>query len=470
MCSGVELEGIVAHDPLEAFERPTAERITQEVSLVGSAVAVGAVTQGWRQVERAQSPAASTVEQAVEVLLSGLWESGLLPEDPEGPWFGIHYDPPRLVRQDSTLYAGAPGIACLLAACTYLDGPRARKCEQLLSAFVGRTEGGFAAGLKGRIGALDGTAGVLLAMRFVDRLLPGLVPPQILARLAGEVAGSIDEHLNSGDPIRLDLTNGLAGALIAIAGFKIPDHRAVTRRALETLVSSQLRGGSWPDEEGRSLCGAAHGASGILLALAQHQDDRGALAPPVARALQFEDANFDAQAWAWVDRRADPPSDPPAAWCHGAVGIMRSRWALAGSIDSSPDTQRALASIDHWRASNDRLCCGMTGQLDAAVSLHQDFRIDDLRESLLNDLLGRASQPRRLRLEASLRGLTWPALPPGLFRGVSGVAYVLMRAAHPELPSPLSVLEPNLVADREDLCGVPAVAGSREVGARASIG
>ena len=445
MCSGAELQDAVAYDPLRALERPTAGRITQEASLIRTAVAVADITQRSHVVSpTTRSGPVDTVENVVEGLLDGLWEAGLLPRDPDGPWFSIEYEPPRLVRSDSTLYTGAPGVACLLAAVVRVDRGQAELCAGLLTALIDRIEEGLYLDLDGRIGALDGVAGVLLAVRFIERLVPGLVPPTLVTSLADEVANGIERHLDSGEPLLLDLTSGLAGGLVALSGLEGSSHKTASIRAARTLVSSQSRDGSWRDtREGNGLCGAAHGASGIVLALAHgHLSTRAALAA-VSAALRFESANYDADADGWTDLRDDPPGQGmPAVWCHGAVGIMRSRLAAAAWIDPSTDIDRGLASIATWPASNDRLCCGVAGQLDALLSFGSEPRFERLRASLTQDLVRRARHPQTLRFEASLRNLPWPFAPPGLFRGVSGVAYVLLRLANPQLPSPFAVLEP----------------------------
>lgn len=216
----------------------------------------------------------------------------------------------------------------------------------------------------GRSTLYDGDAGIAWAVR---RLAEASARPDLaeLGRRAvtalrhrptpadpGLFAGAAGVGLAAGpgawrhwDPARLvvslptsDLTSGLAGTLLALT--RVPDARADTAQQLVAALwrrsQPQLWGRGWPDptqhgDAARPLCGLAHGASGVVWALAE-----AALRwPRVADAalslahdgLRFEAAWASPQHGGWPDLRDREPVWA-ARWCHGAAGAAAVRLRL----------------------------------------------------------------------------------------------------------------------------------------------
>jgi lantibiotic modifying enzyme len=133
-------------------------------------------------------------------------------------------------------------------------------------------------------------------------------------------------------------------------------------------------------------------------------------------------------------------------WCHGAAGIGLARIATVrrGATETDglrTDIQRAVRCAEQaWPYPGDTLCCGdlCCGDLD---------NIELLNEASLTlerpQLRGEASQRLMAMIAAAetrggylLDGLE-KRFRLGLFRGLSGVGYSLLRQTDPGLPNVL---------------------------------
>ena len=127
------------------------------------------------------------------------------------------------------------------------------------------------------------------------------------------------------------------------------------------------------------------------------------------------------------------------AWCNGATGIGLSRLAartLIGDDAVGTEIDLALAATRRCGTQDvDQLCCGTFGRIElllaAGCQLGQPALVAEARQ--------RATE--RVRLAERHRGYrTIRKLPrwvqnPGLFQGISGIGYGLLRLARPnDLP------------------------------------
>lgn len=336
---------------------------------------------------------------------------------------------------DSSLYTGDAGAAW---ACSVLAAPL-RRPE--LAELADRARAAVAARSPGDVTLLSGAAGTALAGGELPRVDPARVPAA-------------------------DLAGGLAGVLLAQVRTGARAARiAATADALVARSRDADGGRCWTDpapagEAERPLCGLAHGAAGIALALAEAAvvTGRATHARAAEAALRWERLWFDPLR-GWPDLRGDAPSYP-AYWCHGAAGIGVARLRLGELARAHPalglpaDVLRAeaeaavgfaLAALERTAAAADEygaaavpagltLCHGSGGALDLLASAAAAWQDDDV-------LVRARGLAARLLAALGEDPQHWPsgtAVPggAGLFLGLSGTAVVLARLVDPGLPSP----------------------------------
>jgi hypothetical protein len=292
---------------------------------------------------------------------------------------------------------------------------------------------------------LSGRPGVELAARRIE-VLTG-------ARVADiDVSGWA-----RADRIGADLTDGLAGTLYAgsVVGAPLPAQRELVEALAAAGIPGPV-GRCWPDlsaVDRRPLCGLAHGASGVALALAEAAAQQTILVadarPLIGAAIAWERAWFDPIRGSWPDLRGESISYP-AWWCHGAagIGLVRLRllelqraglelglpepslFAEAGAAirAGSAELARAVAAGGHPAGLT--LCHGAGGVLELLTLAAEVFGVEEHlrlgRQFAAQLLAGLDRDP-----------LQWATGLPvlaggGLFLGLGGSAVVLARLAFPE--------------------------------------
>jgi lantibiotic modifying enzyme len=204
------------------------------------------------------------------------------------------------------------------------------------------------------------------------------------------------------------------------------------------------------------LTGFSHGTSGIALALARLARDTGdqETLDLSHRIFSYESSQYDALQGNWPDLRAPGRREFMTSWCHGAPGIALARLdALAcdGEGDHRRQWQRAIASVLAAQDLGvDHLCCGNMGLVE--VLLQSGRTLD--RADLVAAAEARAARVvRRVRSRGAYRlfmGEREAVFNPGLFQGVAGIGYQLLRVSHPE------ALASVLSFHRTPACGAPA--------------
>lgn len=276
--------------------------------------------------------------------------------------------------------------------------------------------------------------------------------------LAGRVVATIPLEAIAADEV-FDVVGGAAGTLLCLSAV-----RRIAEAAGETVVAqaatlriracaarlaaagAQARGGLLPTVAGRVLTGLSHGQSGFALAIARLREDDGAAAlrPMAHAALAFEREQRDRVAGNWLDLRPDVADPCSCAWCHGAPGIGLVRAVLRDQGATDPDLAEDLRMAARSTAAEpdallDHLCCGNLG-LVACTQL--------LAEALDDPGLMAQAQQRAARVlgRAQARGgyatlLGAPAAQQalGLFTGMAGVSYALLRLVDPGLPAVLTL-------------------------------
>ena len=379
-------------------------------------------------------------------------------------WTGVVADPAlpwrlefRALEPD--LYDGAAGVGLFLAQLAALTGDAAARRTALgaLRQAIARAPSmppdrrdGFHAGSLGIAWAAVRAAELLQA----DELREG-------ARTV------IAEARPPAAPDRCpDVILGSAGAVLALLALADEcDDPALVEAAIATGAELTRRatitdhGWSWADPSRRyrgHLCGLSHGAAGIGWALlelfAVTRDER--FRAGAEGAFAYERSWLDADSGTWPDLRAGGrrrgtarafASPATGTWCHGEGGIALSRLRAAAVLGPHPyrheaelaleTTRRQLARAHPSETQDFTLCHGAAGAADVLLCGAA--------------ALGRAPEPARqlglaaLELHGDGRG-RWPCgagagTTPALFRGLSGIAWWLLRLHAPAIPSALTL-------------------------------
>ena len=334
------------------------------------------------------------------------------------------------------LYEGVAGVGVFLAA---LGSVTANPVATALAVGAMRTvssaicNDGAAAHLA--LG-LEGVGGIAWALAACARTnLPIDLQPAASALVS---AVDLDE-LERDDAI--DVMAGASGLILGLAELEqvfpvdgIPER---IRAAANLLSASAIRdslGASWRIPAGGRRIGFAHGAGGIGAALRRAA---AFLGDESLDALAADSWEFEANLYVASERRwqLDAEKDEGlrgSGWCYGASGVGFTR--LSSGL---PDLDRIIDdTLNTPLEVTDRLCCGAFARVDFLHEAGQTLGRPELcsrARTMADERLAEAVERGRLALSPS----SPHEYTTGLFTGTTGIAYVLLRLAHSELPSPL---------------------------------
>lgn len=353
------------------------------------------------------------------------------------------------------LYSGSSGVGLFFAAAARAFPGRGyeRLCASALLpvvAVAGSSDLPALVAAEG-IGACHGLGGLVYVLALASDWLDEPSYLSAARRLALEITAdriAADQAL--------DVEGGAAGAILGLLALhhRAPDERvldtarACGRRLLEARRPGPRGGAAWPSRQGGVLPGLAHGASGGALALVRlwRATGDGALLAAAEEAFEFENSCFDPRLGNWPVEVRDSAGEvrerrSMVGWCHGAPGIALARAELrrelaaadaGGLLDAAVETTLAAPV-----AGPAHLCCGSFGRVDVMHTVGNLLERDDLRRAarsrasvLIRSAAGRGAAGSGVRLEP---------LRPGLFRGLAGIGYVMLRLAMPDaIPSVLA--------------------------------
>lgn len=367
----------------------------------------------------------------------------------EPSWLGVQYlSGARRFEVGATscyLFDGYTGIAFFLAALEAATGGAGFRdlalaavrplCDHLpgyerMFRLRRRQELGIGTGLGSLLYALPYIAAWLDAPYLLDtaRSLAALVPPDaeladgpvdVIGGTAGLLLGLLHLHRCTGDGGLLERAAELG--------------RILLRKRCHDPSTDRL---VWPTGPAdRPETGFAHGQAGIACALWRcgKAVGEGTFIDAADEAASYERLILGA------DLSANGDADVTAAWSRGAAGIGLSRLeALAArpSADAREDVEAAIRRTRaHLLDGTDTLCTGAAGRLDFLLAAGRVLGRPELGpfvDSAAGELIHRA------RNSGSYRTGWEPVLHIGLFMGVPGIAYELLRIGHPDrLPSVL---------------------------------
>lgn len=430
--------------------------IRQSTSSVSATAARSAAGPDAERVLPADAPMAPAAEvflaeaDAIAELLSDL----AVRSGPGAAWIGLDWvgdsEAAQLAPLGHDLYNGTTGIAVFLAAYARLTGREAAGNLALasLAALRERLRNASAARMARTLG-IGGAAG-LGSVVYALTLLSEFMRNQELLTDAHVAA-----RLFSGDVIAadktLDIIGGSAGAILgllrlhAAAGegdvleraTQCGEHLLRRRRIGPQGRRSWAGQGSGP----RALNGMSHGAAGFAYALASLSAATGRedFAAAAGECVAFENASYDGSYGNWPDFRDATQVHWPCQWCHGAAGIGLARAATLarGAPDARAlreDVERALKGAEQaWPNAVDTLCCGTLGSIEflyEAGRALQRTDLQDLASRRLTAILQAAASSGDYRWGAGSRQFNL-----GLFRGLAGVGYTLLRRVDASLPN-----------------------------------
>ncbi|MGI5214101.1 type 2 lanthipeptide synthetase LanM family protein [Plantactinospora sp. CA-290183] len=381
-------------------------------------------------------------------------------------WFGLTMLQERvwkLLPAGLDLFNGLPGIALFLGRLAEATGEAryrraAERAAGVVAGQVGALGRADVAGPEGgQLGVLGDLGGIVYALSH----LGAIWRRTDLLDAAGRLVPVMDAPREPATAT--DVTSGAAGGILALLSLAAvaPDSGALEAadRLAGRLVRRAIPAGGglgWPtlgDE--LPLAGFSHGAAGIAVALARLDRATASVRhrETVRAALRFENTLFDPALGNWRDERPFVPAEENmVAWCHGAGGVGLAR---ADLLDYLPEagTRRDLATaVDAVRRT------GITGHSGAGLGNHSSCHGDlGNVETLLVAACrtGDAGLFARARRAGSsvLADLTSSGVrcgvpkgleTPGLFPGLAGVGYGLLRLAAPErIPSLLLFEDPH---------------------------
>lgn len=384
---------------------------------------------------------------AAEGIADEIIGASLRDSDNQRQWLGLslleEHGRYQLSSLGHDLYGGKPGIALFLAALHRITGSDAARDAALEAArsLAEQSRDPIARASIVRqigIGGGDGVGGALYALATISRLLS---EPALLDA-ASDLALALTDDILDGDA-DLDVIGGSAGAILGLLALHAQDP---TRGALERAVragrhllarrTGESGSRAWRIGASAPSPGFAHGASGIALALARLSvaAEEPMMWEAAMEAIAFERGSIDA-----LRSEAGQPS---LRWCRDAAGLGLARleiFDLCGAPALREEHEVAVSALAaDALQSADHLCCGNAGRIDMLVSsgsaLGERERLCAARK-IAEGMLDRRSARGRfaLRDPSPAQGLHC-----GLFQGVAGVGYALLRLLDPSLPSVLS--------------------------------
>lgn len=377
--------------------------------------------------------------------------------DGSSAWIGIDRlrdsEAVQLVPLSNNLYAGTIGIALFFAAHAKVTGSE-KSAEMAISA-ISNLRRKLRSKNAPRMARFIGTGGIagLGSIVFGFASISQCLGDAALLEDAQTAANLFTEDLIIADCERT-IIDGNAGGLLAllklyrVTGDKDALHSAI--RCGEHLLSQRRVGDegrrTWPVDIGgnHALNGMSHGAAGFSYAFASLHDaaGRAEFAQAAHECIAFETVSFDAEKANWPDLTGAKPTWP-AQWCHGAAGIGLARAATfqMKGFDTDAiagDIRRAFCGVEkRWPNSLDTLCCGTLGVIEFCDEAGLVLDLPNHRSLASERLFAIATAAVRsgdYRWNSGARRFNL-----GLFRGLAGVGYTMLRRLDSSLPNVLTL-------------------------------
>lgn len=374
----------------------------------------------------------------------------------EAAWIGLDWlgdaEAFQLVCLGPDLYNGLSGIAVFLSAHAAIanHAPSAElglaAVSHLRSKLTDNNATRFARSLG--VGGAVGLGSIVYALTVMSKALRDdtlLADAQTASRLMTDDLIAADR--------RLDVIGGSAGAILCLLRLyrdtRSGDVLARAAACGEHLLRQPRIGPdglrSWVGLGlgQRPLNGMSHGASGFAYAFSSLAQATGRedFENAAIECLSFENASYDSDRHNWPDLRHTGTNGWACRWCHGAPGIGLARAAMLKHGVNDPvllqaDIVNALEGAElGWPQELDTLCCGTLGSVEFFCEAGEALGRPDVRAiagERLATVLAAAASGRDYRWNSGKRQFNL-----GLFRGIAGVGYTLLRQVDDRLPNVL---------------------------------
>lgn len=440
--------------------RLSADDLEQQLRLLRSSFAISAVKRRHRvrrvRAARSRGRTARRNQGLVEVhSIIALLKRLALDEETRVTWHGLGRsadDAGRLGPVGIDLFSGTSGVAVFLAAAAAVTGRRdarelaVRVLDPLCERLAGHHTFALDLAADIGIGGATGLGGLIYALVHAGRSLERRA---CFAAARAAADGITGEAIGADDAP--DVLSGTAGALLGLLAL----HRTTgDRSALGAAIrcgehlldrrTTDPRTGlrTWRTLHGRIATGFAHGASGIGCALHRLGNVTGAVAfrRAAAEGWTAERGRLPrrlARGAEPVPAAQDSRAARPWSWCRGAAGMglarleahedASARSAIAAALEAAPGA---------GAVEPDGLCCGRLGRADFLLSagLHLGRRDHhEAAETICHETITRCLARGRFAVGSD------EGFQPGLFQGVSGIGYELLRMQAPAaVPSVLA--------------------------------
>jgi type 2 lantibiotic biosynthesis protein LanM len=375
---------------------------------------------------------------------------------PSVAWIGLDWlgdsEFSQLVCLGPDLYNGICGIGVFLAAHAAVTGNTASAelayagLAQLRKNLKSRNAARMARALG--LGGATGLGSIVYALAVMAK---SLQDDDLLAD-ARQAAELFTDDLIAADK-QLDVVSGSAGGILGLLRL-YRDSRSDDVLRLAVKCGEHLLGQPRLGPEGRrtwvgqgsgprGLNGMSHGAAGFAYALTSlaQATGRQEFAQAAAECIAFENSNYDGERHNWPDLRDAGGLSWPCQWCHGAPGIGLARIAISrlrgtGDARLAADIENAVEGVTQGRATAvDTLCCGVLGSVEFFCEAGDALGREDLR-ALAGERLAAV-----LRTAAAAGDYRWNSgkgrFNLGMFRGLAGVGYTVLRRVDGALPNVL---------------------------------
>jgi len=382
-----------------------------------------------------------------------LWDDAISDTKGRPEWLGINLGADgesfHFGLIGNSLYSGVSGNALLFARLALasagetaeLWSKRAWSCFESLAELAGRNSNDQLFRLmRDQPFGIAGSGGILLALQLLQR--SGLQDVSSLAELLIDQLRS--ERLLADEGV--DVIGGVCGLIGPLLLAGTPKAQELALICGDRLLSLQLASGGWPaglPSSGKPpLTGFSHGAAGMAAALARLSQVSGEerFAKGARQAVGYERSVFDGERGNWPDfRSSSETAEFMLSWCHGAPGILLSRWILSAAAladeQTAAEQQSARAStLSSLERLSSRvgeapahLCCGVLGitsllRVDAQANGQELAAPVASAESALIHQARASGGYTYFSVENGSLNL------PGLYTGKAGVALALLEA------------------------------------------
>ncbi|QWU15999.1 type 2 lantibiotic biosynthesis protein LanM [Paenibacillus sophorae] len=250
----------------------------------------------------------------------------------------------------------------------------------------------------------------------------------------------------------IDIIRGHAGLLKVLANLYRAYPADEVIRVLQILSErylQQIRNTVIHSDSGRSA-GFAHGISGIAFSLAHvycvlPSSD---IQRTIMKLVEIENRFYVGSERKWLDLRENKHALAANYWCHGSYGILLARAHIHALLPSFPAEllmiDRLLNDLSETEgATGHSMCHGELGNRNVLLDVHRLLQGAKLAgEAEWMQLNKTPDRPWRTGMHPDIESL-------GLFTGISGIAFGMLRLLDPEIPSILAL---DIPLNEVDVC------------------